>query len=596
MYTAIRSRSLKLFLLRQNTIWLLIISLLLFSCKKEVSWSEKKTITKSDFFTTKNVSSEIKTVIESFKKQLEQNDFLDEFITVNGTPQWEDCIKINSSEFGLYTLLIPTKKDERAIGFFAATVLKNNDVLFEMHRVGNEMEPNYTYCGISKQRASYFNSIFIKKGYSTKNSKTEATPTSNSAPQICWWVYQSCANRPADGGVAIIQCNPWVERCEDDWDPDFVEGGGGSGGGGGCQNCEPPPTCYVTKWYSRVIPNDCPPSEFPTSYAVAFLADKLQLDATRINWLNQHQSEASLIKDAIIDNRVTTTTLLGGAVISENPDALLASKCAIDAARHGYITAPMSLDHYNNTFAESIPDAPNYGTVDPMLGVYFSLQCALIKIEHPEWSNLRVYWEASKKILHGGLDIVGLIPFVGEVADLANGFIYSIEGDGVNATLSFAATVPIAGWGATVTKFAKKVITAIDGSTRTLKWIKRTDGFIDFGDRGLLRKILGLAKGDARIAHHMIPWEHGTKPIVQKAADMDFHLNELLNGVPLTAIQHSGSHFTYNQKIGQKLTDLWNANPGMSASDAAAEVRNLGNQIRSWITAHPNESVNNIIL
>ena len=46
------------------------------------------------------------------------------------------------------------------------------------------------------------------------------------------------------------------------------------------------------------------------------------------------------------------------------------------------------------------------------------------------------------KILDGvqvGLDVVGLIPVVGEIADGVNGSIYLARGDEVNAALSFAA-------------------------------------------------------------------------------------------------------------------------------------------------------------
>ncbi|WP_056829208.1 T7SS effector LXG polymorphic toxin [Psychrobacillus sp. FJAT-21963] len=54
------------------------------------------------------------------------------------------------------------------------------------------------------------------------------------------------------------------------------------------------------------------------------------------------------------------------------------------------------------------------------------------------------------------LDIAGLIPVVGEVADGVNGVIYSARGDALNATLSFSAMIPIAGWASTGGKLAKK--------------------------------------------------------------------------------------------------------------------------------------------
>ncbi|WP_342512468.1 hypothetical protein MKY34_17895 [Sporosarcina sp. FSL K6-1522] len=54
------------------------------------------------------------------------------------------------------------------------------------------------------------------------------------------------------------------------------------------------------------------------------------------------------------------------------------------------------------------------------------------------------------------LDIAGLVHVVGEVADGANGIIYSVRGDVTNAALSFGAMIPVAGWASTGGKFAVK--------------------------------------------------------------------------------------------------------------------------------------------
>ena len=62
---------------------------------------------------------------------------------------------------------------------------------------------------------------------------------------------------------------------------------------------------------------------------------------------------------------------------------------------------------------------------------------------------------------HGVLDVVGLIPVVGEVADGANALIYVGEGDYVNAAISAAAMVPGAGMAATGAKYGTKVVGAV---------------------------------------------------------------------------------------------------------------------------------------
>ena len=55
-----------------------------------------------------------------------------------------------------------------------------------------------------------------------------------------------------------------------------------------------------------------------------------------------------------------------------------------------------------------------------------------------------------------GLDVVGLVPVFGEIADGLNALIYLARGDLLNAGLSAAAMVPIAGWGATGGKLGMK--------------------------------------------------------------------------------------------------------------------------------------------
>lgn len=68
-----------------------------------------------------------------------------------------------------------------------------------------------------------------------------------------------------------------------------------------------------------------------------------------------------------------------------------------------------------------------------------------------------------------GLDAVGLVPGLGEVADGVNGLIALARGDKTGAALSFAAMVPFAGWAATGGKFVRTGIKYGDevaGATR----------------------------------------------------------------------------------------------------------------------------------
>ncbi|HEX6340286.1 RHS repeat-associated core domain-containing protein [Umezawaea sp.] len=63
---------------------------------------------------------------------------------------------------------------------------------------------------------------------------------------------------------------------------------------------------------------------------------------------------------------------------------------------------------------------------------------------------------------HAALDVVGLVPVVGEAADLANAAWYAAEGNYVDAALSAASAIPFAGYGATAVKAGKYADKAVD--------------------------------------------------------------------------------------------------------------------------------------
>ena len=71
--------------------------------------------------------------------------------------------------------------------------------------------------------------------------------------------------------------------------------------------------------------------------------------------------------------------------------------------------------------------------------------------------------------VHTALDVVGLIPGFGEIADGANALIYLAEGNKTDAALSAAAMIPIAGWAATAGKAvrtADKVVDAVKSGNK----------------------------------------------------------------------------------------------------------------------------------
>ncbi|WP_324728523.1 hypothetical protein VO178_17475 [Lysinibacillus fusiformis] len=78
--------------------------------------------------------------------------------------------------------------------------------------------------------------------------------------------------------------------------------------------------------------------------------------------------------------------------------------------------------------------------------------------------------------LQVGLDIVGMVPVVGEVADGVNGIIYAARGDKVNAALSFGAMIPVVGNAATAGKWINKGAKTAKGISESAQ--KANKGFI----------------------------------------------------------------------------------------------------------------------
>ncbi|MGW0998330.1 golvesin C-terminal-like domain-containing protein [Streptomyces sp. NPDC002523] len=83
---------------------------------------------------------------------------------------------------------------------------------------------------------------------------------------------------------------------------------------------------------------------------------------------------------------------------------------------------------------------------------------------------------------HAALDVVGLVPVVGEVADVANGIWYAAEGNYVDAALSMSSAIPLIGYGASAVKagkYAKKGIDALDTANDARKAVDKADDVKD---------------------------------------------------------------------------------------------------------------------
>lgn len=218
------------------------------------------------------------------------------------------------------------------------------------------------------------------------------------------------------------------------------------------------------------------------------LKELLNLSYTQTTWLNNNMEFKNVILAELeaadySDESITTAKI----IIDQGANNLLNTTW-------GDTFGNVAFNHLLSHYTACCPGLLNPGLLTPVNNIRWTSQTvadyAWNRKMHPEWSKVKCLWEATKESIHTVLDVAGMVPVVGEVFDLASGVLYTIEGDGLNATLSFSAMLPVGGTWVSISKLAKKAIVAIDGSRRTLKWVKLSNGIIDFGDRGLLRKVL----------------------------------------------------------------------------------------------------------
>jgi hypothetical protein len=107
-------------------------------------------------------------------------------------------------------------------------------------------------------------------------------------------------------------------------------------------------------------------------------------------------------------------------------------------------------DVLGDTTPDPEPDDVNGGTLDEIVIV--------TKVTKTESSSSGGWlsW------VQGGLDLIGAIPVIGEVADAANAVIYLANGDYENAAISAIAIIPIVGDLGKIYKYSKKLAKLIE--------------------------------------------------------------------------------------------------------------------------------------
>ncbi|MCB0514818.1 MAG: AHH domain-containing protein, partial [Bacteroidetes bacterium] len=250
--------------------------------------------------------------------------------------------------------------------------------------------------------------------------------------------------------------------------------------------------------------------------------------------------------------------------------------------------------------------------------VEYQTQCAILRDKNPSWSDDRIAlnaaWNVLNGYLHTSLDICGLVPGFGEPCDFTNGVLYVIQGDGVSASLSFAATIPIAGWVATVGKYAKIGVETATGFVELTLRYDEVTGYIvhELPDwwNATFRSMVGVTDV-AKEAHHLIPKSLYDNVLIQKASqsiEIPYHIHHPKNGLGILKSIHDAPHYDYinavSEKLGdiayadgtiaKKMSDIYGSIDAAPAEVVQAEVVKFQDWLRNLLEQNPNTPLNNL--
>lgn len=189
---------------------------------------------------------------------------------------------------------------------------------------------------------------------------------------------------------------------------------------------------------------------------------------------------------------------------------------------------------------------------------------------------------------HTALDVAGMVPVIGEAADLANAGWYAAEGDYTNAALSAAAAVPFAGNAATAAKWGKKAVDAADLITDAAKVADKV------GDGAKVADTIG---DTAKIADGGLPsgfravhtgGKRGEVPLTNaQQAEVSRYAETL--GIPDDVVRFSDNMNTsYGRMFGADVVYVGSdvmpsANAAVRAESANARISMKGAMAHEWV-------------
>gem|GEM_PF-6059765 len=175
----------------------------------------------------------------------------------------------------------------------------------------------------------------------------------------------------------------------------------------------------------------------------------------------------------------------------------------------------------------------------------------------------------SIETLHTLLDILGMVPVVGEPADGLNAGIYIIEGDWVNAGLSGAALIPVGGQAVTGTRLGAKAFDAM----------KAIDGAVEASYKYADGKLVHVIRHTDGSTSTIVELADGTAVYGARTAD---EASDLAARTPQKLPRYNGPKPTYHVNPAHV--------PGLGLKPGKTPLPNDAHSV--YVNAVPNDPVN----
>ncbi len=570
-------------------ILIIIICSIKINCKKIESVQNEQSINNIELFFTKNVSTDpiMSRVLNEVKSR--NKKFVENIIKKYGFAYWNKGIIFNSGKTyvsrSTYAtndtiVVIPLVQNNDTTVHFYLEATINDSVNLEFHNKSEYRSVDFSNSNTLLNDAEKVSLLYMQLSYNVFNSTlfqindkklfhnssnyndtnkitryVKIEPTLNSSrnnllgTSICNGVTVinigtdnhctntgSCSSGTCDG---CDMCVTWYSyttteiSCFTDY-LNVQTGGGitGGGGGGGWQ---------------------------PVSYSAncLTLTTLLQLNITEKNWLNNHPTDAQIILDFLEESRNIN--------IDEDPmpvgytpfDAMQAAKATIVASSLSSIYAYTEIE-YNllKQYAPTITIGTNAQKAEIFWSI-FTFHAASSADINPLFTPTQHYLYSFYHLHSSKLNNTANGT---SIANLNTNYLQTISGQGLYGFfINQSVITPTTNL--TAIEFKRKTISNPNGKKIDIVWFKdNVTNRITFGNRNQLRDILGIPKGDPRIAHHIIPVnicvdnQPGSEAIQTLGGKGFFHMNQPENGVFILV---PGSHPAYDARVKARLITIW---------------------------------------